>query len=219
VLDDGVASEVLVIFDLDGTLVDSEMLCNQAFMDLLPGLPYSVEELTERFRGRKLDQILSVLSKSVDVDLDAAFVAQYRERVAELFESDLLPQRGAAALLAVLEQRGVEFCVASSAPRPKIGDALRATDLDTYFSDDRIYSSYEVLSWKPSPGLFLHVAKDRGRSVSSCIVVEDSQVGLEAAEAAGMNSVLFDPSGMSPVSDARYRISHLGALLEILESH
>jgi len=49
-------SRLLVIFDLDGTLVDSESLCNQAFLNLLPSLNETVAELVEQFRGKKLSE-------------------------------------------------------------------------------------------------------------------------------------------------------------------
>lgn len=54
-------TNICVIFDLDGTLVDSEGLCNQAFLDLLPQLNESVESLTLRYRGKKLAPILADL--------------------------------------------------------------------------------------------------------------------------------------------------------------
>jgi beta-phosphoglucomutase-like phosphatase (HAD superfamily) len=53
---------LLIIFDLDGTLVDSERLCNQAFIDLLPSLNESVDELIFLYRGKKLSEILNAAS-------------------------------------------------------------------------------------------------------------------------------------------------------------
>ena len=49
---------LLVIFDLDGTLVDSETLCNQAFLDLIPALSDTVDVVVDRYRGIKLADIL-----------------------------------------------------------------------------------------------------------------------------------------------------------------
>ncbi|MGB0389738.1 MAG: HAD hydrolase-like protein, partial [Ardenticatenaceae bacterium] len=54
-----------VIFDLDGTLVDSERLCNQAFIDLLPELTDDVGTLVRRYRGSKLAKILADIEKRV----------------------------------------------------------------------------------------------------------------------------------------------------------
>ena len=59
----------------------------------------------------------------------------------------------------------------------------------------RIFSAYEVGVWKPDPGLYLHVAKSMVAEPSSCIVVEDSATGVDAAVAAGMSVFGFAPPG------------------------
>jgi beta-phosphoglucomutase-like phosphatase (HAD superfamily) len=56
-------ASICVIFDLDGTLVDSEGLCNQDFLDLLPQLSDTAESLIQRYRGKKLAQIVAVRIK------------------------------------------------------------------------------------------------------------------------------------------------------------
>jgi beta-phosphoglucomutase-like phosphatase (HAD superfamily) len=80
-----------VIFDLDGTLVDSEGLCNQAFLDLLPDLSLSPGELVRRYRGQKLALILSDIEREIGRKLPSGFEKDYRVRVAELFDSELVP--------------------------------------------------------------------------------------------------------------------------------
>ena len=84
------------------------------------------------------------------------------------------------------------FCVASSGPTSKIRQALRVSGLLSFFGKN-IFSSYEIESWKPEPGLFLHAAKIMGFSPARCVVVEDSEVGLQAATAAGMRSLKYTP--------------------------
>jgi len=78
--------------------------------------------------------------------------------------------------------------------REKIRQSLKLTGLDIFF-DNNIFSLYDVQSWKPEPGLFIHAAQAMGYSPSDCIVIEDSEVGLAAAEAAGMHAVLYNPFG------------------------
>lgn len=75
----------LVIFDLDGTLVDSETLCNQAFVDLLPELNMPVASMVQQFRSRKMSLILAELSEHLGRPLPINFESTYRHRVAELF--------------------------------------------------------------------------------------------------------------------------------------
>lgn len=83
-----------IIFDLDGTLVDSENLCNQAFVDLVSGLGEPAELLVNRYRGKKFAHILSDIEKRIGKKLPATFEEVYRERVTKLFEYNLKPCLG-----------------------------------------------------------------------------------------------------------------------------
>jgi HAD superfamily hydrolase (TIGR01509 family) len=184
-------NKLLLIFDFDGTLVDSEILCNQAFIDLLPELQGSAMDLSFRYRGMKLSLILEDISGRIGRPLSNEFVPQYRGRVAELFESGLRPISGVAKMLSSC---GYPRCIASSGSTAKIRHGLRVCGLSEYFGDD-IFSSYDINSWKPDPDLFLHAAKEMGFASKDAIVIEDSEVGIRAALAAGMCAVQYVPDG------------------------
>jgi beta-phosphoglucomutase-like phosphatase (HAD superfamily) len=77
---------ICVIFDMDGTLVDSETLGTQAFLDLLPDLADPVELLTERYRGMRMSTILENLESHLGRPLPEDFEVCYRTRVSELFK-------------------------------------------------------------------------------------------------------------------------------------
>ena len=180
-----------VIFDLDGTLVDSEELCNQAFLDLLPQLNDTVESLLQRYRGKKLAPILADLESRLYQKLPDVFEQHYRERVAELFSRELKPMPG---VIEMLETTNFPKCIASSGPLLKIRQALQVSGIAPYFGNN-IFSSYEVGSWKPEPGLFQYAANAMGFMPSQCVVVEDSEVGIEAAAAAGMKAFQYVRNG------------------------
>ncbi len=184
-------SRICVIFDLDGTLVDSEGLCNQAFLDLLPQLNETVASLTQRYRGKKLAQILADLERRLCRKLPDAFEKQYRQRVAELFSHELKPMPGVFEMLDIMN---FPKCIASSGPPLKIRQALQVSGLAPYFGNN-LFSSYEVGSWKPEPGLFQYAAKAMGFVPSQCVVIEDSEVGIEAAAAAGMRAFQYVRNG------------------------
>ncbi|WP_137938427.1 HAD-IA family hydrolase [Chitinivorax sp. B] len=179
-----------VIFDLDGTLVDSETLCHQAMVDLLPELEQDAATLTRHYRGMKLAHILSDLAETHGLPVPADFEPRYRKRVVELFETRLEPIPGVPDMLARLKQ---PFCIASSGPLAKIQYALAVTGLASYFGN-RLFSAYEINSWKPEPDLFLHAAQIMGYDPDKCVVIEDSKVGVEAAKAAGMRAIQFLPA-------------------------
>lgn len=174
--------QICVIFDLDGTLVDSESLCNEAFIDLVPDLSIPLHELTEKNRGRELITILSEIEADIGRELGEDFEVKYRARVSEIFDTKLKAFPGVKEMISALS---CPYCIASSGPLAKIEKALRVCDLFNLF-EGRIFSSYHIGSWKPAPDLFLHAASAMGFQPSECVVVEDSDAGVAAGLAAGM---------------------------------
>ncbi len=183
----------LVIFDCDGTLVDSEHLCNLGLSQQLSevGVNMSAQTLVERYRGVEFNVILAELQNELGFIAPSDFEQQYRAKVSKLFDAHLKPIEGVEDVVAALS---LTKCVASSAPRHKIEHSLTATGLRRYF-DDNIFSCYEIGAWKPKPDIFLHAAKQMGFAPEDCYVVEDSLVGIQAATAAGMTCFYYCPEG------------------------
>jgi HAD superfamily hydrolase (TIGR01509 family) len=206
--------EHCIIFDLDGTLVDSETLCNQALVDLLPEINEPAEQLIRRYRGKKLSVILSDLEERIGRKLPCTFETTYRERVAGLFTESLKPMPG---VVAMLERLDWPRCIASSGPPQKIAQALKVSGLATYFGSN-LYSSYVVGSWKPEPGLFLHAARSMGYAPKTCIVVEDRPVGIQAANAAGMTALHYAPHSTEESEDNAIIFSEMSRLPELIKS-
>jgi HAD superfamily hydrolase (TIGR01509 family) len=182
----------LVLFDCDGTLVDSEVLAADALAEYvaLHGVSITAAEALMRFKGWKMDDCVTELGRMRGAALPAEFVSQLRQRTAILFSSRLQPIEGA---LELLQSLSVPFCLASNGPRDKIALSLGITGLLPYFSEDRIFSGYEIGSWKPAPDLFLHAAAAVGAAPQRCLVVEDSVPGMLAGLAAGMTVFGLQP--------------------------
>ena len=206
-----------IIFDCDGTLVDSEYLCNLALEIKLRdyGVKSSATELVERFRGVKLTAILETMELEHQITLSDDFEVGYRALVNELFLAQLTPCEGVEQALSELGD--YPKCVASSGPLKKINSALNITHLSGYFNG-HIFSAHEVGSWKPEPGLFLHAAEKMGVKPEQCVVVEDSEVGIIGAQAAGMVAVLYDPHGLYDRSLSKYRITHMKELNRVIST-
>jgi len=179
-----------LLFDNDGTLVDSERLCNIGLVLKFKeyGIKLDADELVIRFRGWKLTKILDTLSMEYELTLADDFVESYRSIVTDLFESELKPVDHIEEALKNLSQ---PKAVVSSGPVHKINQALRVCGLTKYFNN-HIYSSYEVKIWKPDPGIFLHAANSMGFKPEHCIVIDDGPVGVEAGYRAGMKTLFFN---------------------------
>lgn len=185
-----------IIFDCDGTLVDSEVLANEVLVEAVAehGLMMPLAEAVACFRGGKMAECVAEIERRLGRSLPEDFVAQLRRRTAEVFRSRLRAVDGALDLVRSLRP---PFCVASSGPREKIELSLSITGLLPFFQG-AIFSSYEVGVWKPEPGLFLHAARAMGVAAEECAVVEDSMPGIRAGLAAGMAVFAFQPHDVDP---------------------
>lgn len=139
-----------------------------------------------------------------------SFESEYRSKVNELFDKELVANDGVQE---VLNSLTIPFCIASSAPRAKIERALYVTGLSKYFANN-IFSSYEVGSWKPEPDLFLYAANAMKVKPEHCAVVEDSLLGLKAANQAKMKSIYYTPEATEVSGLADVQIQHMSELLK-----
>lgn len=174
-----------VMFDCDGTLVDSEVLCCQAYVVMFAhyDIHLSLEEVIKRFKGVKLNEIVALVSQEngLDEPIDA-LEKLYRAEVARLFDAELQPIAGAKALL---EQITLPVCVVSNGPVSKMQHSLGLTGLLPFFAE-RLYSGYDIQRWKPDPALIYHAAEEMKVAAEHCILIEDSAAGTHAGIAAGI---------------------------------
>jgi len=203
----------LVIFDMDGTLVQSEDCASQALIDVIPALTDSVEQVTLRYRGMRLAEIFDDIESGAPGAIPEGCLDLYRAREDALAQSMIKPSHGADELLSKLFG---EKCIASNAPVAKTQRSLELCGLSHHFQQG-IYSAYDVQAWKPDPTLFLHAATMNDACPAHCLVVEDSIVGLEAAQAAGMFPVFYDPHGLTETAEDVTRITSLTDLLGLLD--
>lgn len=179
-----------VLWDLDGTLVDSAGYHWRAWRDTLAaeGVTISHPQFLESF-GQKNDRILRAwLGAGASTDtiqrIGDAKEAEYR-RLAVVH--GLTPLPGAAEWVARLHAAGWLQAIASSAPRPNVEVMLRALSMERYF--DAIASAEDVSAGKPDPEVFLVAASRVGVPPKRCVVVEDAPAGIEAARRAGMRAL------------------------------
>ncbi len=204
-----------ILFDCDGTLVDSEELAIGLLVEMAAehGAHMTAADALEQFRGTQLSDCVTHFEALLGSNLPAAFVSDYRTRMTARFREELQPIEGALELVQALE---LPMCIASNGPREKVELSLSLTGLLPFFRD-HIYSSYDVGVWKPAPDLFLHAASSMGVDPQRCAVVEDSMPGIEAGLAAGMTVYAFQPHERDPAIPAGVTIvTRLADLLPLL---
>ncbi len=180
----------LIIFDCDGVLVDSEKIANQVFVDCLADcqVSMSVAEAIRLFKGQKVSHCLSIIEGLTGSKLPSDFETNFRTKMMSRFETSLKPVEGVEAAIRALKD--FNMCVASNGPIEKMQKTLSLVGLDKYFGKN-IFSAYSIQKWKPEPDLFLHASSVFEVDPGNCLVIEDSALGIVAAQRAQMKVLGF----------------------------
>jgi HAD superfamily hydrolase (TIGR01509 family) len=176
---------MLVIFDCDGVLVDSEPIANALLARYVTelGLPMTRQESVDAFMGRSWAAGVELIEERLGRPVPDDFDERYHAELQSAFERELRAVHGIEAALDAIHEPS---CVASSGTHARIRSSLRITGLLDRFPDDAIFSAEDVEHGKPAPDLFLHAAASMGFEPRDCVVVEDSPAGVQAGLAAGM---------------------------------
>jgi HAD superfamily hydrolase (TIGR01509 family) len=178
-----------VIFDMDGLLLDSEPLYRMTWKAAASSLGFPIDDvLYERFVGRGNPEAEKILREHFGeaFPLDEFRKRWHRDWDERLDASPLARKAGAIELLDLLEREGIPKALATSSPRVL---ALRClSDLVSRF--DALAFGDEVAHSKPAPDLFLLASERLGIPAEECLVLEDSEAGVRAARAAGMDVIM-----------------------------
>jgi beta-phosphoglucomutase-like phosphatase (HAD superfamily) len=177
------------IFDLDGTLVDTMPLHYAAWGSALAraGLKGKLdEELFYKLGGVPSRKVAALLGKRHALNLDPVAVYKDKERA---FMGSLQKLELIAPVVDFARRMSKTHpvAVASGGTRDVVESTLSKTGLAPLFPI--VVTADDVVHGKPAPDMFLLAAKRMGVAPASCLVFEDGQPGIEAAEAAGMKHV------------------------------
>lgn len=181
-----------VIFDCDGTLVDTLAVHYRALSEVLTAQGIALDRDWFMARtGVSTRELLGELSsEEVGRDLDLERVLSEKDRrYAELVETVVAAE--AVAEVARAHRGRVPLAVASGGPRSQVEASLTAAGLLDLF--DVVVTYDNVERGKPAPDLFLLAAERLGVKPADCVAYEDSEEGLRAAEAAGMRVIDVRP--------------------------
>ena len=212
-----------VIFDVDGTLLDTERIYMQAMVEAGAVLHYPVTDaLVRRMRGLGLPEEQQLYRDTFGADFPCETFYETTWEIAEerIGSDPKLVKPGVLASLALLRERGVPLGVASmTEERARVALHLEKAGILGCF--DAVVSGEMVTRRKPAPDAYLLAASLLGADPAHCLAVEDSAPGVRAAHDAGMRVVLV-PDGTAPspetVQLADHRITSLTELPPILRT-
>ncbi|MCX5497464.1 HAD family phosphatase [Kaistia dalseonensis] len=182
---------MLVIFDCDGVLVDSEILASRVDSERLSAIGYdiSIEEMSHRFAGLTWDRIAKLIEADMGRSLPENFHTETDKELDRRLGTELNIIPGVQEMLDRLDY---PRCICSNSSPERLRISLTHTKLYDRFRP-YVFSAVAVRDKrpKPAPDVFLHGAAEFDVDPRQCVVIEDSTHGIHGAKAAGMRVVGF----------------------------
>ncbi len=211
------------IFDMDGTLFDTEKFYFQAWLDV-------AEEFGEKRNpavptqaaGTNMDEQTQRIVKKFYPNIDAKkYVARVLEVAREVPKKNLELMAGVEEILKFFQTEGISMAVASSAPVVTIEKNLSRANLRGYFKI--LVGGDKVSRGKPAPDIFLLAAKELNLAPSDCYIFEDSFNGIRSAAASGGAAIMI-PDQFQPTEEIKNLCAAIfpnlnEAKLAIMEGH
>ncbi len=206
-----------VLFDMDGTLFDTERMTVWGWQQLVDRgeAPAEIIPLYPSFCGKKREVVKEIVAEHFGADFP---LEAYRAKIAELVRAEFdrigvpfkhfVPQ-----IFESLKKMGIRSALVTSTSTPSVEDYLQRTGIGAHFGS--IVTGDRVQNGKPAPDCFLLAARELGVAPSECLVAEDSPTGIEAAFRAGMRAVMI-PDLIPPTSEVRDRVIGIIPTLEAL---
>ena len=208
--------EHAIIYDCDGTLIDSEHIAGTVCAEALTsvGIPMTMEQFNTRFTGIPAARTWEILKAEIPFSLPEGFNEAINAEIYRRFETELHPIPGAAEAIATI---GGNRAVASSTRLPQLKANLEKTGLAPLFGP-HIYSATQVARGKPSPDVFLFAASQIGVDPAYAVVIEDSVAGVIAGRRAGMRVIGFHGAS-NGVTDLDAKLVEAGAAVVVSHMH
>jgi len=177
-----------IIFDMDGVIIDSEFLHKKAYYETFVSIGIDVsEQLYKTITGSSTINVFQKVIAYFDLDQDAeALVLDKRRRYVDFFKNDptLHLVSGVEDIIRYFHEKGITLILASSASMPNIERVFARFDLNQYFTAK--ISGADLTQSKPHPEIFTKAASLGNTAPEDCIIIEDSDNGIQAANDAGI---------------------------------
>lgn len=206
-----------VIFDMDGLLINSEIVTYKLYRSLVEeyGYTFSIEEYIHEYCGRLAERNMNALIEEYHLPITTEEgLAYMSQKETEYIEKGIPLKPGAAELLSYLKENDYKILIASSSSTDRATSILKNDNVYDYF-EYKIFGE-DVTKGKPDPEIFAKACDYAGEPPRNCLVLEDSEAGIQAAHAAGAN-VICVPDMKSP--SVQYRnmlLAELPALNNVI---
>ncbi len=190
----------LVIFDMDGVMYDTERLAIAAWRAAGAAYGYDIrEETVVEMIGLTADDCEAIMRRHMGPDFPYANVRNERLRIGreQIERHDALAKDGLLDTLVRLREMGLRMAVATSTERRRAERLFVRTATPDVFA--AVVCGEDVTRRKPAPDIFFEAARRTGCAPHECLVIEDSDVGIVAAQRAGMRVVFV--RDIKPLSD------------------
>lgn len=176
-----------VIFDLDGLLIDSEIISYKIYKEILNqfGYDFSIEEYAQNFSGKtEVKNVTNLINTyslpwTVEIGLDNVL-----EIESKFLAQGVALKTGAKELLSYLKNKCFKIAIASSSTEHRVLTILRQHNIIEYF--DEFVFGHEVKKGKPNPDIFLKDCYKLSEKPEECLVLEDSEAGIQSAYSANI---------------------------------
>ena len=176
-----------VIFDLDGLLADTEIISLKVYQELLKdfGIPFTEETYSREYSGHREEENVQRFLDTYDLpwNFDQTLEKVY-ELEARILAKGVNLKKGAKNLLGFLQREGIPIALATSSVESRARMILDSNGILSLF--DHLVFAKDVKQSKPYPDIFLKACIDLNVLPENCLVLEDSEAGIEAAYRAGI---------------------------------
>jgi len=205
-----------VIFDLDGTLIDTERYYRIYWPKALAHFGYHLTDeqaLALRSLGRPFAP--KQFKEWFGEDFDYIKVRDYRKEIMEeVLDRDGIKRKpGAEECLLYLKEQGITAAIATASDLVRTEKYLAKVELRAYF--DKLISATQVAEGKPSPDIYLFACKELGLKPSECVAVEDSPNGVLSAYRAGLKVIMVPDQTKPDAELSKYLYACVDSLADL----
>ena len=209
-----------VLFDLDGTLIDSMWMWHDIDVEYLAGFGIDIpDDLGQAIEGMSYTETAVYFKERFNIPHTIEEIkATWTKMTRDIYCTRVPAKKGVIRFLKYLKNRGIKTAIGTSNSEELAREVIKAVGLDEYI--DALVTACMVSGGKPKPDIYLKAAKDLGVSVEKCLVFEDIPQGIMAGKNAGMKTVaVYDDASKEQTDEkialAYYYITDMDEFMEI----